>query len=80
MHPPLHRPHPDCQHVIFNLTVCHDANPYMKFLGSCNVEKRDLDMCFKEEKEKKRRENARRGREWNKGMERRIKEREDSEK
>jgi hypothetical protein len=51
MHPPLHRPHPSCQDVIDGLTLCHAANPSMKFFGWCNEAKADLDWCFREEKE-----------------------------
>ncbi len=39
MHPPLHRPHPQCQQVIKDLDRCHAENPYAKFWGSCNEAK-----------------------------------------
>ena len=58
MHPPLHRPHPDCQEVVSKLLQCHEDNPFGKFLGACNEHKYALDRCFKAEKEKKRAANA----------------------
>mmetsp|Transcript_28999 Transcript_28999/g.79575 ORF Transcript_28999/g.79575 Transcript_28999/m.79575 type:complete len:100 (-) Transcript_28999:202-501(-) len=51
MHPPLDRPHPDCQDVILALKACH-ANPWKKFTGGCNQAKFALDHCFKQEKER----------------------------
>ena len=79
MHPPLHRPHPDCQEVskfasyilsltlslfivfcyqaILDLVQCHDDNKYMKFFGACNDAKVLLDKCFKQEKDRVRKEN-----------------------
>mmetsp|Transcript_23326 Transcript_23326/g.65065 ORF Transcript_23326/g.65065 Transcript_23326/m.65065 type:complete len:110 (-) Transcript_23326:350-679(-) len=49
MHPPLDRPHPDCQAAIRKLRDCHDTKPRLKF-WACNELKFELDMCFKEEK------------------------------
>lgn len=50
MHPPLDRPHPKCQSEIHALKVCH-AQDYSKILfWRCNEIKRQLDLCFKEEK------------------------------
>ena len=63
MHPPLHRPHPECEDAVKRLLECHTDNPVAKFFGACNDAKRDLDRCFKAEKEKKRAENARVARE-----------------
>ena len=57
MHPPLDKPHPSCQAVIEALRLCHEANPRMKFLGSCNDEKAALDQCFRDEKQARRRAN-----------------------
>ncbi|DAZ97211.1 TPA: hypothetical protein N0F65_003842 [Lagenidium giganteum] len=54
MHPPLERPHPDCQEVIHALYECHEENPWGKFMGACNDQKRNLDMCLKKEKDKRR--------------------------
>jgi COX assembly mitochondrial protein 2 len=48
MHPPLSRPHPDCQEDIQKLNVCHSN--WRKFLGECNDIKASLDACLKEEK------------------------------
>ena len=65
MHPPLKRPHPDCQSAIVYLESCHITNPYLKFLGACNDAKADLDKCFRREKEGMRRRNMEEGRrEW----------------
>ena len=54
MHPPLDKPHPSRQSVIDALRMCHEGNPRMKFLGSCNTEKAALDACFKQEKQDRR--------------------------
>ena len=63
MHPPLHRPHPDCGDVVAALLKCHEDHPMAKFWGKCNEEKAALDWCFKLEKEKRRAVNARAARE-----------------
>mmetsp|Transcript_13785 Transcript_13785/g.22813 ORF Transcript_13785/g.22813 Transcript_13785/m.22813 type:complete len:80 (+) Transcript_13785:86-325(+) len=52
MHPPLFRPHPDCQQFVQALTQCHEDNTFTKFFGACNGEKKALDLCFKLEKER----------------------------
>ena len=49
MHPPLDRPHPDCQTEINNLHHCHATKPRWKF-WSCNEIKFALDNCLKQEK------------------------------
>ncbi len=49
MHPPLDRPHPDCQTEINNLHHCHATTSKLKFWG-CNEVKFALDRCLKEEK------------------------------
>lgn len=49
MHPPLDRPHPDCQSQINNLQNCHATTSKFKFWG-CNEVKFALDQCLKEEK------------------------------
>lgn len=51
MHPPLDRPHPDCQVEINDLHRCHANTPKLKFWG-CNDVKFALDRCLKKEKEK----------------------------
>jgi COX assembly protein 2 len=51
MHPPLDRPHPDCEDPIHQLKVCH-AHPYKKFTGGCNTLKVSLDQCLKAEKKR----------------------------
>ena len=55
MHPPLDRPHPDCEDVIRALKECH-LDTWKKFTGGCNSIKRALDHCFKLEKERLLRE------------------------
>ena len=49
MHPPLDRPHPDCQSEIDNLRLCHATTSKLKF-WACNEVKYALDRCLKEEK------------------------------
>lgn len=49
MHPPLDRPHPDCQTQINDLRHCHATTSKLKFWG-CNEVKFALDRCLKEEK------------------------------
>jgi COX assembly protein 2 len=49
MHPPLDRPHPDCQGEIEALRHCHATESKLKF-WACNELKHTLDVCFKEEK------------------------------
>lgn len=50
MHPPLDRPHPDCQEEVLGLKDCHSANSKLKF-WACNEIKFRLDQCFKAEKD-----------------------------
>jgi COX assembly protein 2 len=50
MHPPLDRPHPDCQEAIQNLKKCHQTQSKWKF-WACNDIKYELDRCFKSEKQ-----------------------------
>ena len=64
MHPPLFRPHPDCQKIIQLLVECHESNKFMKFFGSCNELKAELDECFAREKDVKKQENLRKAREF----------------
>ena len=47
MHPPLFKPHPDCEKLVESLVECHKENPYKKFLGACNEVKFTMDECFK---------------------------------
>ncbi|KAL3800034.1 hypothetical protein ACHAW5_003682 [Stephanodiscus triporus] len=49
MHPPLDRPHPDCQSEINDLHLCHATTSKLKFWG-CNEVKYALDRCLREEK------------------------------
>ena len=58
MHPPLHRPHPDCQDAIKALEECQKTRHFLNFF-KCNEAKADLDRCFRKEKEDMlKRENA----------------------
>ncbi|KAG7371015.1 cytochrome c oxidase biogenesis protein Cmc1 like protein [Nitzschia inconspicua] len=51
MHPPLDRPHPDCQPEIDALRHCHATESKLKF-WACNEIKSNLDECFKQEKKR----------------------------
>lgn len=51
MHPPLDRPHPDCQEAIQALYECHNDN-WKKYTGGCNDIKVSLDQCLKYEKKR----------------------------
>lgn len=51
MHPPLDRPHPDCQEAVDDLRYCHATNSKFKF-WACNDIKSRLDQCFREEKDR----------------------------
>ena len=46
-----------CYQAILDLVQCHDDNKYMKFFGACNDAKVLLDKCFKQEKDRVRKEN-----------------------
>jgi COX assembly mitochondrial protein 2 len=50
MHPPLDRPHPDCQDEILKLKECHGH--WTKYVGACNDIKFALDACFAKEKKR----------------------------
>lgn len=50
MHPPLDRPHPNCQKQIEALRHCQETRPALK-VWACNQLKFAMDHCFKEEKE-----------------------------
>lgn len=52
MHPPLDRPHPDCQDAIRELRDCHANNSWSKYLGACNAAAFHLDRCLKAEKQR----------------------------
>ena len=64
MHPPLDRPHPDCQDFVEALNKCHKENEWKKFMGACNEPKALMDICFREEKERKRHANMLKAREF----------------
>ena len=62
MHPPLHRPHPDCVAFVKALEKCHAEHKFGKFLGACNDAKRAMDQCFRNEKIRKRTQNLEKAR------------------
>jgi COX assembly protein 2 len=49
MHPPLDRPHPDCQEAIRALQECRANRPRWK-IWACNDLKYQMDACFRREK------------------------------
>jgi COX assembly mitochondrial protein 2 len=51
MHPPLDRPHPDCEGIVQSLKACH-SDSWKKFTGGCNEIKVEMDHCFKLEKKR----------------------------
>ena len=59
MHPPLHKPHPECASIVKALETCHAQNQYAKFWGACNDAKVELDWCFRREKDTVRKANNR---------------------
>lgn len=62
MHPPLHRPHPECEAFVEALTKCHKDHPYAKFAGVCSNTKAALDICFRAEKHNTRSANIEKAR------------------
>ena len=72
MHPPLFRPHPNCEDIVKALVACHEENKWGKFLGSCNDVKAQLDACFKSEKEEKRAANLKKARDFDERFERHL--------
>eukprot|EP00816_Leptocylindrus_hargravesii_P003609 CAMPEP_0196814568 /NCGR_PEP_ID=MMETSP1362-20130617/44243_1 /TAXON_ID=163516 /ORGANISM="Leptocylindrus danicus, Strain CCMP1856" /LENGTH=94 /DNA_ID=CAMNT_0042191225 /DNA_START=9 /DNA_END=296 /DNA_ORIENTATION=- len=50
MHPPLHRPHPDCQEAIKALEHCQNTRHWLNVF-KCNTVKAELDQCFRKEKQ-----------------------------
>ena len=48
---------PDCERFVEILCKCHEDNKIAKFFGACNNEKRALDKCFREEKERMAKKN-----------------------
>ena len=57
MHPPLYRPHPRCEDMVNALVACHAEFPFSKFMGWCNDDKANMDICFRKEKEEMRSSN-----------------------
>ena len=64
MHPPLERPHPDCQDAIAALKRCHEESKWGKWVGACNSIKEELDWCLRKEKEAVRDANLIKARAW----------------
>jgi len=52
MHPPLDRPHPDCEDVIAQLKECHATAGIYKYMGLCNDIKTAVDQCLRAEKKR----------------------------
>lgn len=50
MHPPLDRPHPECQDQIRALKECHASRNFFQIF-KCNDIKYELDHCFRREKQ-----------------------------
>jgi COX assembly protein 2 len=50
MHPPLDRPHPDCQEEIRALQECHSTRSFWN-VWACNEFKYAMDKCFRAEKQ-----------------------------
>lgn len=50
MHPPLDRPHPDCEDEVQQLKHCHATSGWAKYAGVCNPYKTAVDQCFRMEK------------------------------
>ena len=66
MHPPLLRPHPQCQNVIDAFQRCAaEQTFFQRMLGSCNDAKIALDQCFRAEKEFTRKQNLAKARRLN---------------
>ena len=65
MHPPLGRPHPECQKQVKQLVSCHENNPFKKYFGACNDHKAALDWCFRKEKQNKRAKNLAKSQKFN---------------
>ena len=58
-----HLPSPSARAQLVDLLVaCHDEKPYAKFWGACNDAKLAMDVCFRDEKEEKRRANLEKAR------------------
>ena len=73
MHPPLFRPHPDCQEFVKALVACHEENNVMRWFGACNDAKAQLDKCFYMEKCKARDANLAKSREVKRLLQERLK-------
>ena len=64
MHPPLFKPHPECDTIVSKLVACHEENKLSKFLGACNDVKAELDHCLMREKIMRRDANLKKAREF----------------
>ena len=63
MHPPLFKPHPQCEGCVKDLVKCHEDNPFAKFFGACNDVKTSMDKCFRDEKIARRNANFKKAKE-----------------
>ena len=80
MHPPLERPHPDCQAAIAALVLCHEERYVAKWVGACNDAKAALDECFRREKEAKRDANLVKARDFDRRFEQYLAKKAEKEK
>jgi COX assembly protein 2 len=78
MHPPLFRPHPDCQKFVEELVSCHETKNIAKWWGGCNDVKAGLDLCFAQEKIRKRDANLKEAREFDVMYEAKLKRKEEA--
>ena len=66
MHSPLSKhKHPNCIEQIDALNACHRDNPWLKFIGVCNVPAAEVTRCFKAERSETRSKNLAQAREKN---------------
>lgn len=63
-----------CNKVIEMLIACHRNEPFRRFLGYCNKEDYQVVCCLKNEREEKRKNNAKKSKELHKKVRRMIRE------
>ncbi|KAK4050759.1 hypothetical protein OIO90_004981 [Microbotryomycetes sp. JL221] len=57
-HPPLaEHQHAQCAQAMKALKQCHDQYKYLKFIGKCNHQKQQLNLCLRGERLDRAREN-----------------------
>ena len=64
MHPPLGRPHPECQKQVKQLVSCHENNPFKNILVRIILQSY-MDWCFRQEKHNKRAKNLAKSQKFN---------------